>query len=128
MNSNQEIYRQKYLKYKKKYTSLKKQIDLLEGGDFGRFSEGDTYSRFKKKKDETLIEKTVAAVTEGAKTAAKVATEVATEGAKTVTEGAKNVAKVATEVAKEGAKVVKEGAKVATVAVTKALSDTEEKK
>lgn len=116
MNSNQEIYRQKYLKYKKKYTSLKKQIDLLEGGNFGRFSEGDTYSRFKKK-NETLIEKTVAAVTEGAKTAAKVATEVAEV---VVKEGAK--------VAKEGVKVVKEGAKVATVAVTKALSDTEEKK
>ena len=101
MNSNQEIYRQKYLKYKKKYTSLKQQIDLLEGGDFGRFSEGDTYSRFKKKKDETLIEKTVAAVTEGATEVAKVATEVA-------------------EVVKEGAK---EGAKV----VTKALSDTKKK-
>ena len=34
MDPNQEIYRQKYLKYKKKYLSLKTQIDELEGAGF----------------------------------------------------------------------------------------------
>jgi hypothetical protein len=34
MDSNQKIYRQKYLKYKKKYLSVKTQIDELEGAGF----------------------------------------------------------------------------------------------
>jgi hypothetical protein len=32
MDSNQEMYKQKYLKYKKKYLGLKTQIDEIEGG------------------------------------------------------------------------------------------------
>jgi len=34
MDPNQEIYKQKYLKYKKKYLTLKTQIDQLEGAGF----------------------------------------------------------------------------------------------
>ena len=34
MDYNQEMYRQKYLKYKKKYLSVKTQIDELEGAGF----------------------------------------------------------------------------------------------
>ena len=32
MDSNQEMYKQKYIKYKKKYLGLKTQIDEIEGG------------------------------------------------------------------------------------------------